>query len=148
MRIALENTQFDLIVNLFTSFGYFDDFNENVKVLKAVKHMLKPKGTFVFDYLNGDKLRHNLVNAETKSFSDADFMITRKLINGFVVKDIELKTDDFTRKYQEKVRLFNVIELGALFKLAELKITQIAGNYQLGDYEPTTSDRIIIFATL
>ena len=148
MRIPLENAQFDLIVNLFTSFGYFDDFNENIKVLKAVKQMLKPTGTFVFDYLNGDKLRHNLVNTETKSFPEADFKITRNLINGFVVKDIELKTADFTRNYQEKVRLFNVIEFGRLFKFADLHITKIAGNYQLDDYETTTSDRIIIFATL
>ena len=148
MRIPLENAQFDLIVNLFTSFGYFDDLNENTKVLKAVKQMLKPKGTFVFDYLNGDKLRHNLVCTETKSFPEADFKITRKLINGFVVKDIELKTTDFTKNYQEKVRLFNVIELGKLFKFADLNITKVAGNYQLNEYEPSTSDRIIIFATL
>jgi SAM-dependent methyltransferase len=147
MRIPLENTQFDLIVNLFTSFGYFDDVEENVKVLKAVKQMLKPKGRFVFDYLNGEKLRHNLISTETKSFPDADFMITRKIINGFIVKDIELKTSDFTRNYQEKVKLFNVIELEALFKLADLHITKIAGNYQLDEYDPATSERIIIITT-
>jgi SAM-dependent methyltransferase len=147
MRIALEETKFDLIVNLFTSFGYFDDLNENIKVLKAVKKMLKPNGTFVFDYLNGDKLRQTIVNEETKSFPEAEFKITRKLINGFVVKDIELKTNDFTRNYQEKVRLFNVIEFGSLFKFADLHIIKIAGNYQLDSYDPSTSDRIIIFAT-
>ena len=148
MRIPLENAQFDLIVNLFTSFGYFDDLKENIKVLKAVNQMLKPNGTFVFDYLNGDKLRNNIVSAESKSFPEAEFKITRNLINGFVVKDIELKTIDFARNYQEKVRLFNVVEFGRLFKLADLHITKIAGNYQLDDYEPATSDRIIIFATL
>ena len=31
------NQKFDLIVNLFTSFGYFEDFDDNLKTLDSIK---------------------------------------------------------------------------------------------------------------
>ena len=31
------STKFDLIVNLFTSFGYFEEFNDNLKTLSSLK---------------------------------------------------------------------------------------------------------------
>ena len=37
MRETMENKQFDAVFNLFTSFGYFDNSNENKKVVDAVR---------------------------------------------------------------------------------------------------------------
>lgn len=147
MRVPLEDVQFDLIVNLFTSFGYFDNVNENIKVLKSVKKMLKPDGIFILDYLNGEKLKETLVKEEVKSFPNAHFNIKRKVDKSFVVKDIELITPEFRKEYQEKVRLFNVIEFGAMFKAAGLSISSISGDYELSPYSAQKSDRIIIIAS-
>lgn len=51
MRNPLPET-FDAILNLFTTFGYFLDDNENTRVLDSVVRMLGMNGTFVLDYLN------------------------------------------------------------------------------------------------
>ncbi len=146
MRIPLKNKQFDLIVNLFTSFGYFDDLADNVQVLKSVKSMLLPEGTFVMDYLNGEKLIQTIVAEEAKTFPEAHFKIKRKVENGFVIKSIELQTPDFKQDFLEKVRLFSLQELANMFEQASLKIVKIFGDYSLNTYEPNTSDRIILIA--
>ena len=42
--------QFDAVFNLFTSFGYFESNEENIKMLRSVEKTLKPGGTFVLDF--------------------------------------------------------------------------------------------------
>lgn len=46
--------RFDACVNLFTSFGYFDDEAENESVLRQVCSALKPGGLFLLDLSNRD----------------------------------------------------------------------------------------------
>ena len=45
-------TKFDAIFNLFTSFGYFDEEETNIKVLKNLKKGLKENGVLVVDFMN------------------------------------------------------------------------------------------------
>ena len=43
-----------MIVNLFTSFGYFDDERDNARVLANIFDSVKPGGTFVIDVAGKD----------------------------------------------------------------------------------------------
>ena len=40
------------VFNLFTSFGYFDDDEDDRKVFSSVKNVLQNDGIFVLDFLN------------------------------------------------------------------------------------------------
>ena len=40
------------VFNLFTSFGYFDDDNDDRKVFQSVKNTLEKDGIFILDFLN------------------------------------------------------------------------------------------------
>ena len=42
---------FDAVLNIFTSFGYFQDQSENIKELKNVYESLRPGGKFVLDVM-------------------------------------------------------------------------------------------------
>jgi len=55
MREINFKNEFDLVILLFTSFGYFDD-DGNLKVLKNVRDALKGGGHFCFDIPNRDVL--------------------------------------------------------------------------------------------
>ena len=55
---------FDLVVNLFTSFGYFTDDSEHLAVIRDVARTLVPGGTLVIDYLNADFVRSHSVHNE------------------------------------------------------------------------------------
>ena len=64
MRMPLEPDKYDFVFNLFTSFGYFDNEEENKIVLTNVYNSLKKGGVFVLDYVNGEKAARNLMQQE------------------------------------------------------------------------------------
>ncbi|MBI4678942.1 MAG: methyltransferase domain-containing protein [Elusimicrobia bacterium] len=59
MRKLGFKAEFDAVLNLFTSFGYFDRWSDNVKVLARVARALKPGGLFLMDIMNADWLRRH-----------------------------------------------------------------------------------------
>jgi ubiquinone/menaquinone biosynthesis C-methylase UbiE len=52
MRNINLGKQFDACLNLYISFGFFQDNNENILVLKNVARHLKSKGKFVLELVN------------------------------------------------------------------------------------------------
>jgi len=46
----LYNTQFEVVLNLFTSFGYFEKDLDNFKVIQTIKSSLKQNGIGVIDF--------------------------------------------------------------------------------------------------
>jgi len=63
-RLPFQSGVFDVVVNLFTSFGYFGDDAEHESVLKTVAGLLVPGGWFVIDFLNADQVRNGLIHSE------------------------------------------------------------------------------------
>ncbi len=56
MRTFLRAGSFDLVLNMFTSFGYFDDKNDDMTVLANIYSSLKPAGTFLIDLMGKEIL--------------------------------------------------------------------------------------------
>jgi SAM-dependent methyltransferase len=52
MRESLSGETFDLVLNLFTSFGYFDDEADDRRVVRAAASMLAPGGRFFLEVIN------------------------------------------------------------------------------------------------
>ncbi len=59
MRIPFGRNAFDIVFNFFTSFGYFDDPSEDLKVVNNIYSALKPGGVLVMDYINSALLKKN-----------------------------------------------------------------------------------------
>lgn len=51
---------FDLVVSLYNSFGYFDKRSDDLKTLKEVNKVIKSKGYFVINTLNGNAVQSKL----------------------------------------------------------------------------------------
>jgi SAM-dependent methyltransferase len=56
MRRFSRPATFALIINFFTSFGYFDDQADDLRVLKLVRENLKPGGVFVLEMVSKERL--------------------------------------------------------------------------------------------
>jgi len=147
MRIPLEGRFFDLILNLFTSFGYFESKDDNLLVLRSVRQMLKPGGTFILDYLNPAPLLKKLVTEETRIVQDVRFKITRRIEENRIIKLIDIQDDDNTFTFQEKVDLLTREDFTALFQAADLKPVLVWGDYSGNPYTEE-SPRQIYFCTL
>jgi SAM-dependent methyltransferase len=122
---------FGLVVNLFTSFGYFRSDAEHGQVLRQVALVLEPGGRFILDYLNAEQVRRTLRRgSEEISDGDVGARVRRRFSEEglYVVKEIELRAEN--RSFQERVRLFTAQELEALMVDAGLEVVE-----QFGDYD-------------
>lgn len=135
--------KFDLIVNLFTSFGYFDDFEDNLKTLMSIKLNLKKNGIAVIDFLNINYVKNNLVHQNTEEINGIKFNLKRYLKDGFLVKEINFKHDLEEYNFEEKVRSLNINEFKTMFKQTQLEILHIFGDYNLNEFDINNSKRLI-----
>jgi len=138
------NLKTDAVFNLFTSFGYFDNDSEDIKVLQNIKNALKPNGVAVIDYMNVNKVIKNLVKKETTYRDDLKFNIKRSLINGFITKDIHLTDQNKTYDFQEKVKAIDLAKFETYCTKANLKIKHTFGDYNLSNFNVEQSDRLIL----
>ena len=140
------NNRYDAIFNLFTSFGYFEDDKEDILILNNIKQGLNKDGFFVFDFLNAEKVKLNLVATETKTVDNITFNIKREIKDGFIFKHISFFADGENHSYTEQVKYLDLDKMTAFFEEVGFTITNVFGNYDLNTYEAKTSDRLIIIA--
>ena len=140
------NNKYDAVFNLFTSFGYFEDDKDDLLVLKNIKEGLREKGVFVFDFLNAIKVKNTLVKEESKTIDGITFYITREIKDGFILKHIRFFADNKDHIYTERVKYLDVDKMKSYFLNGGFTINAIFGDYQLNDFQPESSDRLIIVA--
>ncbi len=146
MREVYRSNYFDYTVNLFTSFGYFDDVSDNQKAMDAMAKNLKKDGILVIDFMNAKKVCLNLVEKEMKSVDYIDFYIERKIKSGFIQKDIQFTDKGKKHHFQEKVQALTLNDFSNLLQKAGLKIIDLWGNYEKNDFDVLKSNRLIIIA--
>ena len=140
------NNRYDAIFNLFTSFGYFEEDNEDLLILQNIKNGLKKEGYFVFDFLNANFVKANLVAKETKIVDDITFNITREIANGFIVKNISFFADDKNHAFTERVKYLDSEKMKSYFEKVGFTITNIFGDYNLTEFNNEKSNRLILVA--
>lgn len=90
-------SKFDLVLNMFTSFGYFDTFEDDLMVIMAIKKSLKADGVGVIDFMNIDNVINTLVPQNSVDIDGVNFQIKRVFDGNFIRKSIQVKdgTDVF-----------------------------------------------------
>jgi SAM-dependent methyltransferase len=144
MRQVFRYNYYDAIFNLFTSFGYFEKPQENLKVLHAAASGLKKGGFFILDYLNPAYTLSHLKADEKVTAGDIVFHIRRWQENKRLIKEISFSDAEQQCCYREKVDLIGPEEFHEYFRQTGLEIQTIFGDYQLSPFNTDTSPRIII----
>ena len=140
------NYSYDVVLNLFTSFGYFENDDEEIRVLKNIKNGFKTNGTLVLDFLNVDYVKAHLVEKEVKTIDGISFHIKREIKDGFILKHISFADKGIEHSYTEQVKYLDLEKFKAYFAAAGLTITQTFGDYQLSEFDVNTSERLILVA--
>ena len=146
MRKPFRVNYFDAVLNMFTSFGYFKTDADHLLTLKNVAKDLRPGGLFLLDFFNARFVRQNLVRSELKPMDNITFSLKRWVRNGYVFKSIEFEIAGRLFHFQEQVRLFELADFKSLLAAAGLQLRQTYGNYDLADFDPKTSGRLILIA--
>lgn len=142
MREIFKENYFDAVLNLFTSFGYFESEKDDLKVLKSVHRQLKKNGIFVLDFLNVKKAIANLNKEEVLIIDNLQFKISRCVKKGFICKKIKAANQIF----EERIKAITLENFKKYFSKTGFKITHILGDYDLNNFDPENSDRLIFIA--
>lgn len=143
MREPFEQ-KFDAIFNLFTSFGYFDNDQDNITTLKAIKESLSEFGFAVLDFMNVEKVIPNLVASEVKTIEGIDFHINRRFENGYIYKDISFEDNSEEYNFIERVKAFKLEDFEQMMEESGIYLLDVFGDYKLGKFQKNTSDRLIM----
>jgi len=136
--------KYDAILNLFTSFGYFEDDNEDIKVLKNIKNGLSKNGVAVIDYLNVTKSIAKMTPHEIIKRGDINFDIKRFVTNNFINKDISFNADNTDYFFTEHVKCLDSNKFKNYLNDVGLKLIDCFGDYDLNPFNEKTSDRLIL----
>lgn len=136
--------KYDAILNLFTSFGYFPNEEDNAKALKAMHDSLNEYGLAVIDFMNVDKVIANLVPQETKVVNGIEFHLKRKYEDGFIIKEISFEADGKHHEYIEKVKALRLEDFEKMMADNDIYLLDVFGDYKLHKFYKNDSDRLIM----
>lgn len=143
MREPFEE-KYDAIFNLFTSFGYFENDEDNLTTLKAIKDSLSEYGFAVIDFMNVAQVLNSLVPEETKTVDEIDFHIKRYLKDGHIYKEIDFEDKGQKFHFTEKVKALTLQDFETLMEEAGIYLLDIFGDYKLKKFHKTESERLIM----
>jgi 2-polyprenyl-3-methyl-5-hydroxy-6-metoxy-1,4-benzoquinol methylase len=146
MREVFRKSEFDIVFNLFSSFGYFDDHSHNEKVICANATALKEGGSLVIDYMNSKKIARNLVAEDIKVCRGIKFLQRRKIDSGKIIKNISFSCGEKDFRFEEHLQLYSLEDFERMFSKNNLAITNIFGDYNLNAFHEINSDRLILIA--
>lgn len=144
MRKVYKENHFDIVTNLFTSFGYFENEYDEQQTLNSIAENLRSDGVLIIDFMNVKKVVPKLIPSEKKTIDGITFNIKRRIKNNYITKDIEIIDGYRIQHFQEKVKAITLANFSTIISNAGLKIIDIFGNYKLDDFNATTSDRLIL----
>lgn len=143
MRIPFRE-KFDAVFNLFTSFGYFENDEDNLTTLKAIHDSLSEQGFAVIDFMNVDYVIENLVEKETKEVDSITFYIKRYVRDNHIFKEIDFEDNGQKFHFTEKVKALRLEDFEKMMEEAGIYLLDIFGDYKLRKFYKNRSERLIM----
>ena len=80
MREFTRPDTFDLVISMWTSFGYFDDPGDDLKVLENCHSALHPGGALLLDVVGKEYVVRNIEPVHLTEYADGDILVERPLL--------------------------------------------------------------------
>ncbi|MEI7747584.1 MAG: class I SAM-dependent methyltransferase [Chlorobiaceae bacterium] len=147
MRLIAANHLYDLVIQLFTSFGYFDLKEDDQLVIKNAYALLRSDGWYVLDLLNPLHLAKNLVPYSRRSAGEFSVIEERAFNGDRITKNMSITSPSGkTVTFNESVRLYNEEEISAMLQNEGFTVITIVGNYHGEPFTANDSPRMMIFS--
>lgn len=143
MRLPFEE-KFDAVFNLFTSFGYFENDEDNLTTLKAIHDSLSEYGFAVIDFMNTNYVINNLVPEEVKTVEGIDFHIKRYVKDNHIFKEIDFEDKGQKFHFTEKVKALTLSDFEQMMEEAGIYLLDVFGDYKLRKFYKNDSERLIM----
>lgn len=145
--LPFEDGAFDLLLSLFTSFGYFETDHEHLELLREWNRVLVPQGVLLLDLPNRERVIKQLV-PHSEEFRDGKRIVQTRTLSADkkrLEKSIGIMCGEEFENFHESIRLFSLDEIERLLALAAFSSLQILADFD-GTPFSTESERLIILA--
>lgn len=147
MRRFLRPDTFDLIINLYTSFGYFESEEENLDVLRRCRENLKPGGRLVMEMMGKEVLARIYHPTISTELPDGGVVVQRvKLTHDWTRCDNDwfLIQDDEAIKYTFSHTIYSGRELKEMLLSAGFAEVALYGNFDGDPYDTTATTLLAV----
>lgn len=143
-RLPFGDGSFHGLVNFFTSFGYFEDEDENLRTVQEMARVLTQGSPFLFDYLNVHRELSRLVEREERSTESGPVLIERWFDGA--ARTFNKRITMGEKKFLERVRGYDLDEMTAIFASSGMAIREAFGDFDGARFE-AGSPRLILLGT-
>ncbi|HEX6700728.1 MAG TPA: methyltransferase domain-containing protein [Gaiellaceae bacterium] len=140
MRELDADGEFDGVVNVFTSFGYFPTQEEDERVVAAVARALVPGGRFLIDTLNTIAIAKEFREADWHELDDGTLWLERRRYDQLTGRHEAtwtfVRPDGSRSELRHSLRGYTPAELVAMLRRAGLEVDGSWGSWdgtELGD---------------
>lgn len=154
--------RFDAVLNIFTSFGYFETTEEDLGVLRRIRRGLKEGGALLLDFVNAPRVIGRLQDRGQVDEATGELVVesVETLSNGLEVHQVDRLDADARRwrmrrwwaeegrerSYDTDIRMYHPAELQELMRKAGLEVAEVWGDFDANPYRED-SPRVVIRAT-
>jgi SAM-dependent methyltransferase len=146
MRRPFGRRAFDFVFSLFTSFGYFEEPADHLKVVRNIARSLKPGGALVLDYMNARFAQDHLESQDVVERDGVVYRLSRWADARHIYKKIVIDDSASIKplEYIERVAKFSLGDFRFMFGLFGMSIEDAYGDYALNPFDPRTSPRLLM----
>ena len=149
MRRPIAGETFDLVLNLFTSLGYFADEADDREVVRSASTMLAPGGRFVLELTNGERIMAHFQEREWFTVGQAAVVERRSLDRSVrrMVVERTVTTPDEEDVSLHALRLYARRDVDEMLRAAGFGRVDLFGDWS-GEPLTPESQRILAVGTM
>ena len=148
MRRFVRPERFDLALSLFTSFGYFESKEDDLKVLRNIHRSLRPGGALVMEIAGREALARRFHPTTSKELDDGRLLVERheifddwtRIRNHWIVIE-----NDTATTFRFEFRVYSGQELKGLLSDAGFAGVRLCGAYDGRSYD-LDAERLVAIA--
>jgi cyclopropane fatty-acyl-phospholipid synthase-like methyltransferase len=139
---------FNAIIIMYTSFGYFEEHNENMQVLHNCYYSLKDNGSLLIDLMGKEVVARIFCERESYQLNGSTYIEERKVSKDWSWMENRWikQTDNSRQEFKLSHWLYSANELSIMLKEVGFRITKFFGNLG-GDPYDHTAQRLIALAS-
>lgn len=147
MRNFVREGAYDLAMSMFTSFGLFDNRDDDLRVLQNIFRSLKPEGACLIDVMGKERLARIFQPITSREAPDGSILVERHEVFddwGRIRNEWILVKDERARSFKFHLILYSGYELKECLFQAGFSEVRVHGNLDGDEYGPHASRLVAV----